>query len=74
MTATTPGALRDLLSRFGPLRPQPASYWTGEGVLPPDLARFYAEVGPEGEAGALWIPAFASASSCSRAASRLYWR
>ena len=44
----TPAALRDLLSRFDPLRPQPASGWRGDIPLPPDLARFYAEVGPFG--------------------------
>jgi hypothetical protein len=45
-------ALRALLSRFGTLRPQPASDWTGDRPLHPDLARFYAEVGPSGDLAA----------------------
>ncbi|WP_338665292.1 hypothetical protein VQH23_08975 [Pararoseomonas sp. SCSIO 73927] len=53
---TTPDEVCALLSRFGALRPQPASDWNGEGALPPELARLYAEVGPMGEAGALLIP------------------
>ena len=44
-------SVRDALARFGPLRPQPASDWTGEGPLHPTLAAFYAEVGPYGEEG-----------------------
>ena len=60
MTEPTPAALRELLSRFGPLHSQPASDWTGEGALHPDLARLYAEVGPAGEGDALWIPHYAN--------------
>lgn len=59
----TPDVLRGLLSQFGALRPQTVSDWTGEGPLPSDLARFYAEVGPWGEDGpmepsGLWIPSY----------------
>ena len=45
----TPDALRALLSGFGGLRPQGAADWRGEGPLPPDLLRFYEELGPYGE-------------------------
>lgn len=41
--------LRTLLHPIGTLRPQPASDWTGAGVLPGDIARFYEEIGPWGE-------------------------
>ncbi len=53
-------ALRTLLSRFGTLRPQPASDWTGDRPLHPDLERFYAEVGPSGDVTAteLWRTGF----------------
>jgi hypothetical protein len=47
----TSQAVRDALTPFGALRPQPASDWTGEIALHPSLARFYEEIGPYGEDG-----------------------
>lgn len=47
----SPEAIREVLARFGALRPQPSSDWTGEADLPPSLARYYADVGPHGEDG-----------------------
>lgn len=44
----TPQAIRDVLTRFGALRPQFPANWTGEVTLHPSLTRFYEEVGPYG--------------------------
>lgn len=50
-SAASPQTVRNILAPFGALRPQPNSDWSGDRVLHPALARFYAEVGPYGEVG-----------------------
>lgn len=54
-------AVRAVLMPFGAFRPQPASEWTGEGDLPPALARFYLEIGPDADpdgSDGVTIPSF----------------
>lgn len=42
--------IRQLLSTWGELRPQPSNQWTGgDYPLPVDIADFYAQIGPWGE-------------------------
>jgi hypothetical protein len=41
-----PGDLRMLVAKHGTVRSQDSSEWTGEFPLPPQLAKFYVDIGP----------------------------